>query len=200
MKFANTLRALTAAIAFATAAQAGAAPILLTNSNGILTGATGVDVGGTIYDVTFADGSCNSLFNGCTQSAFTFRNPTDAARAAQAVIDQVFINGPAGYFDDHPSKILGCANEFYCYTVVPYSLSGGYVAGAAATNYSNIDARRDAVVYPHIEASSDLSTYTTFNFAIFQLAPLPVDVPEPASIALFGVAIAGLTLSRRRKK
>jgi hypothetical protein len=35
-----------------------AAPILQASSGGILTGATGVDVNGTLYDVQFVDGSC----------------------------------------------------------------------------------------------------------------------------------------------
>ena len=71
-KMRNVLRKLAVVCTFALASQASTAAILQVNSFGILTGATEVDVGGTLYDVTFADGSCNSLFNGCVSSAFTF--------------------------------------------------------------------------------------------------------------------------------
>ena len=48
---------------------ANAVPIVV---GGQLVGATNVDVGGTFYDVTFVEGSCNTLFNGCDPSEFTF--------------------------------------------------------------------------------------------------------------------------------
>ena len=63
--------------------SAVAAPILQV-SGGVLTGATGVNVGGTLYDVQFVDGSCNSLFNGCTQFALT--NGLDATTASLALL------------------------------------------------------------------------------------------------------------------
>ena len=59
---------------------------------GQLHGATGVDVGGTLYDVVFLDGSCISVYGTCEQSSFTFNSESDATIASQALIDQVFIN------------------------------------------------------------------------------------------------------------
>lgn len=39
-----------------------AMPTLIIDGGGQLTGATGVDVGGTLYDVTFMDGTCIAMF------------------------------------------------------------------------------------------------------------------------------------------
>ncbi len=53
----------------------GAQAATLDIVGGILHGASGVDVGGTLYDVEFLDGTCIVLFNGCDQSSdFTFTN------------------------------------------------------------------------------------------------------------------------------
>ena len=41
------------------------AAILVVDGSGMLTGATGVMVNGTPYDVSFQGGSCNAVFNGC---------------------------------------------------------------------------------------------------------------------------------------
>ena len=85
-----------------------AMPTLVVNS-GILEGATGVDVGGTDYDVTFMDGTCIDLFNGCDAvSDFTFQTQAAAAQAATALLSSVLVDGPAGNFDTQPNLTLGC--------------------------------------------------------------------------------------------
>ncbi len=43
--------------------------VVLNVSDGQFLGATGVDVGGTLYDVTFVDGTCITLFDGCNEIA-----------------------------------------------------------------------------------------------------------------------------------
>ena len=58
-------------------------------SGGQLMGATGVEVNGASYDVAFLDGSCNSLYNGCTGLSFT--TSSGALDASQALLDQVMI-------------------------------------------------------------------------------------------------------------
>jgi hypothetical protein len=64
MRIFAAARALFATFLIASATVATAAPTLLV-TNGILKGADNVTVNGTLYNVTFADGSFNSLFNGC---------------------------------------------------------------------------------------------------------------------------------------
>ena len=60
-----------------------ATPILQLDGTGKLTGATGIDVSGTFYDVQFVEGKCNDLFTGCDQPGdfvFTTLAAADLAR------------------------------------------------------------------------------------------------------------------------
>jgi hypothetical protein len=196
VKISSTLRALAAACAFAVASQAGAA-VLQVNTSGILTGATGVDVGGKLYDVTFADGSCNSVFNGCVRSAFAFTTEATATLAARSLLEQVFLDGPKGQFDSNPGLTFGCIGASFCATFLPYSSSAAsYINVMTARNGAFINSDVISIGLPNkfIDSSSD----NNLNFAVFKVAA-PTAVPEPTSIALFGLALAGLAFTRRRK-
>jgi len=55
------------------------------NGSGILTGATGVNVGGTFYNVEFVEGTCAALFDGCDSvNDFDFTMEADAVAASRA--------------------------------------------------------------------------------------------------------------------
>lgn len=209
MNFRNLFRTLVAACTFAAAAQTSATPVLHV-TNGILTGADDVNVNGALYNVTFADGSCNSLFNGCSQSSFAFTTLDSAGAAARALLDQVFVDGPDGQFDSVTNKVVGCGVNALCRTSIPFNayISNGansaYPAGspvfshARAINYYH--AGTDSVSYATIQASSDTSPTPENNFAIFTfVSPAASEVPEPSSIALIGIALAGFGFARRRK-
>src|SRR5688572_27474840 len=69
-------------------------------SGGELTGALEVDVGGTLYNVAFVEGTCVDLFSGCDEvSDFTFTSLGGATQASQALLDQVFLDVTEGNFD-----------------------------------------------------------------------------------------------------
>lgn len=74
MKIVNILRSVGAAFALVLSAQASAAPILLVNGDRVLTGVHNLDVAGTLYDVAFANGTCNALFSGCSVFALSTRD------------------------------------------------------------------------------------------------------------------------------
>jgi hypothetical protein len=199
MKLVKTLLTLATACAFATAGQATAAPILLVDGNGILTGARNVDVAGTFYNVVIAEGSCNTLFNGCDNASFMFKTSASARAAAQALLDQVLVDSPAGQFDSNPRQTTGCRTVAdTCTVAVPFSLEvdGDWrITLAALALNSGIGSRNvDRVSASYFDADS------TRSFAQFELAePIASDVPEPGSVALMGLAMAGLAFSRRRK-
>lgn len=76
------------------------AAILNVDASGQLLGAAGVDVGGTLYDVTFMDGSCADVFSGCNEAGdFTFQTEVSATAASAALFGQVLLDVPQGGFD-----------------------------------------------------------------------------------------------------
>ena len=113
------------------AAPVAASPVLVIDG-GKLTGATGVDVGGTLYDVTFVDGSCAAVFAGCDQASdFTFSDGTTALAATNALADQVFLDGNSGAFDSQPDLTFGCTSVTRCIPITPYELSGTLFVNSA---------------------------------------------------------------------
>jgi hypothetical protein len=108
------------------AAQPKAATLLV-NGSGKLTGAQGVNVSGNLFDVTFQDASCNTVFPGCSGFAFS-SDLTMAGIAAQALLDQVFLDVAAGAFETHPELTLGCSNNISGTAFVPYASGGGFVS------------------------------------------------------------------------
>ena len=121
MKLVDVIRALIATSVIAASAHATAAPILLVDSNGILTGARNVDVAGALYDVTISAGSCDTLFNGCDNASFTFRTLASSTAAAQALLDHVLVDSSSGLFDSDPNKISGCRTvATTCLVAIPF--------------------------------------------------------------------------------
>lgn len=92
---------------------------------GILQGATGVNVNGTLYNVTFVDGSCAQTFTGCDQNSdFQFQTKNDAMAAGQALLIQSFLDGPFGNFDTRPDLTAGCqGNSGFCFVIISYAIA-----------------------------------------------------------------------------
>ena len=176
------------------------AATLSVDGAGILTGATDVDVGGSLYDVYFMDGSCNSLFNGCTE--FTFTDHASAGLASQALLDQVFI----GVYDTDPNKTNGIefpGNGPQGSIHTPFALSqyGDDVVTRMATNNEYVDF--DTVSDDQLRAFDD--DFTSKYYAVYAVwteagAGAPISsVPIPAAAWLFGSGLIGLLGLARRK-
>lgn len=162
---------------------------------GQLVGAIDVDVNGTLYDVAFLDGSCAALFDGCdSTSDFTFQTQSQAEAAAQALLDQVFLNTPLD-FDDEPELTNGCEDPSGCLAATPY------VFFAAVSGVGSIDAFNDNLGGDQLSSPTPESRFfdTTADSELTYAVWMPV--PEPTSTAM-GVAATVLlgTLVRRRDR
>jgi hypothetical protein len=151
---------------------------------GILYGAGGVLVNGTLYDVSFVDGTCVGLFSGCDSPLdLPFPSGAAAAAASQALLDQVFLDGPLGAFDSNPTLTLGCEAAFQigaCSVFTPFDT---LVNNALADN-SSVEAF-DAVRAAFTLAGEDLTPYGTVVYGVWTVAV----VPEPATALLWALGL-----------
>jgi hypothetical protein len=178
-----------------------ASSTLIVNGSGQLTGATGVFVNGTSYDVEFVDDRCTVIFSGCdSTSDFDFQNPTDAFAATQALLDQVFI----GQFDTDYSLTLGCPGvigiTISCEVLVPFQPPFLVFQAFAAAAFNTNDAV-DGTDLVEFEPVDDLSDGGDDRFRVFaRFMPSAISVPEPSSWAmmLLGLGMTGTWLRRRR--
>lgn len=183
------------------ASAATAATLII--DNGILTGATGINVGGTLYNVSFVDGTCANIYGGCNAvSDFDFFTAASANVAAQALLDQVFLDGSAGNFDSISSLVRGCGTT-NCNAVIPYAIGTGTYAGTfiglGARNY-NAGSGTDSVDVAGFSINADLTTSGSGVFTRFSLSPSVSGVPEPSTWAMMQMGFGAMGISLRRRK
>ncbi len=206
--YAAGLALATAALAFApSAAQAATLRVV----GGSLIGAANVDVDGTLFNVTFSNGSCVSLFSGCNNLwDFTFQTQASAVNAAQALLDQVFLDTAEGDFDSDPALTEGCLSFALCTAKIPYALfEGDQFRSTYAMNYDNPPPPADTTVINFAESIfMDTGGNAVQTFALFErsddnlenAASVAKAVPEPTALLLFGVGLAGLAGFKRRRQ
>jgi len=194
MRFARSLALVVLTLGL-TVTSAQASAILIVNGSGVLTGATGVNVGGTLYDVEFVDGTCVALFTGCdSPSDFTFTTAADADVASQALLDQVLLDTGVGAFDSNPALTFGCSSSNICFVDTPYAIPGLVDFRSAVNNPSGPDGL-GPVSFPVTRDSTSLSLDVYARWS-----PSPSPVPEPASLTLLGLGLAGMGARRWRQR
>lgn len=196
----NSLWEVVLLVGILTGASAAIATPILQVTNGTLTGALNVDVGGALYDVQFMDGSCDTLFGGCTAQNFTFTTAAAALTASQSLLDMVFIDVGIYTFDHDPQYTRGCTNVAECRTFTPYSLTGlGLAEVASAVNYNPITTNSDGVMTTSIPPSADLTSEANRTYAVWTPTVVTA-VPEPTTSALMAAGLFAATAFRRRRK
>lgn len=191
--------------AFSLSMAATAAVIWQVDGAGTLTGANGVIVGGISYDVSFVDGSCGGLFNGCdSPEDFIFSTKARAAEASQSLLDQVFIgDGPGGY-DDHPELTRGCGDLRQCYVWTPFARQAvdGYVLLGEARNCAAGYCDDDWTSYSYT-APGDTNTgpFGQVTYAVWTASTVPETspVPEPSVLALLAAGLFCIGVAHRRR-
>ncbi len=184
--------------------HANAATLIVTGGN--LTGANGVIINGNIYNVEFLDGECSEIFSGCDdESDFLFQTGVSSLAASQALLNQVFINGPLGAFGSSPGATRGCTSSFACQVVTPFALnptpfSEFPIFQSSAFNCgTNTECGSDFVALGAIRQGFNSINASEATFARFTLAGA---VPEPSTwlMMIVGLGLIGATLRLNKRE
>lgn len=171
--------------------------------NGMLFGASGVEVNGSFYDVAFRDGTCIELFDECNENTdFPFTDPSNlndstlGLAANAALLDQVFVDSPAGAFDTSPDLTNGCFAPGGCNVNTPLWVNG--VGGLGIMTAFNWRQEHQDVSTGQGGGSSTFDTRPQAGFERFDLTVYavwsptsPVPAPSAVSMWLAGLALLG---------
>jgi len=185
-----------------TSAQA----LTLQVADGKLTGAEGVLVEGSLYDVKFLDGTCSTVFGSeCSGSgSFVFNSATSALSAATALINQVFApaNSPSGIPGYPPAlNIAGIGPDLgFAQVMIPYALPAEFPGYFEAQTVSLCP---ELCGLPHEYVTffrQPLSQNTTdLSYRVFaQFVSAPVPEPETYALMMVGLGLVGLAARRRK--
>jgi hypothetical protein len=179
------------ASALALSVSAPASAVVLNIQNNILMGATGVDVGGTLYDVSFIDGILSENI-----SAFTTKSGAEAA--SEALLNQVFTADSA--VDSFTIPTNGCTTVLFCSTFTPYTAVA--TDGSMQFTPAAFKGRMSSFLGSgYNEPSYSTSNSPMDNIAVWKLSAVATTaaVPEPETYAMFLAGLGLMGFASRRK-
>lgn len=178
--FSKTVVSCAATVAVMFTPQANALSLDI-DSGGVLLGAKGVSVNGTLYDVEFVDGTCDAVFSDCMAS-FTFGTEADAILASEALIDSVFTDSSSGSFLSKPWTVRGISSS-YGNLITPFAADATDIYAVSAFLSSGISFTLDGITYsPSLDTGS--ASGGALAWARWTTPPHSSTVPEPSLMAL----------------
>jgi len=176
-------------------------------ADGKLTGAEGVLVEGSLYDVKFLDGTCSTVFGSeCSGSgSFVFNSATSALSAATALINQVFAptnsaSGIPGYPPILNIAGIGPEDLGFANVMIPYALPAefpGYFEAQTVSLCPELcGSPHEYVTFFRQPLSQNTTDLSYRVFAKFVSAPVPE--PEAYTLMMVGLGLVGLAARRRK--
>ncbi|MEM7101127.1 MAG: VPLPA-CTERM sorting domain-containing protein [Pseudomonadota bacterium] len=171
-----------------------AAALTLTVESGKVTGATGVNINGTIYNLSLtANGGCADLYFGCNNdSDFAPLTESDFAatqNALASVLQSAFDSGFVA------NEIAGCSDMTNCYIFTPthaVEISSRIALAGALLDVTGVTLQ--LLGYGFGE-NVNFSNFANTTWGIFEVAAVPL----PAAVWLFVSALGGLFGVRKLK-
>ncbi|WP_445370146.1 PEP-CTERM sorting domain-containing protein [Methylomonas sp. HW2-6] len=178
--------------------HSSSAASLVTDANGILTGARDILVGVNKYDVVIGNGTCAGLFSGCDeQSDFPFI-AADVYGASDALLALLQYDTR---FVQAPTRISGCEASGFgnCILLTPYRLSTTYpdyvdIIGSLLPTSGQPYSVETMSTINHYNAGSSGRTYAVWTKS------QPATVPEPSTLMLLGIGLLSQRWLRTRGK
>ncbi len=192
MKF--TLRTVALLLLLNIAPHVYASPIAV-ESGTQLGGINGIDIGGTLYNVEFKEGSVFDIFG--STPVFDF-NISSAGLASTALLN-TYHSLPNTSYDTDPTTTSGCSNIYLCNILTPYTISYLTEEYIFSSQYENrVTSLGDDRVF-NVGIPSTYNTETTsashvsYVWADWSVA----SVPEPESVVIFLLGLIGLGVCRK---
>jgi hypothetical protein len=161
--------------------------------DGLLLGAYNVDVNGTLWDVAFKSGTFVEVFG--DETGLDTTEQAMAVAMSQALLDQVFLDGLAYFFDSQPALTFVCEADAECVVWTPYAIVRQNVSTGVAVNFdaSSLDFSVAGGIYIFFS----LDRGQTNTWADWRLSSSR-SVPEPFSAFFIFIGLAGLMMGMRK--
>lgn len=180
----------------------GARAVTITVTDGQLVSAWDILVDGVAYDVSFQEGTCIELFNGCDNSIdFIFDTQQTVEAASLALLNQVFLDTIEVSLDSFPNLTVGCSfTPHFCAVLTPFTSQLPFLDLRRIITVNETMEIDDRIITARTSfgPSTDTTFFADVVYAVWSTSP--VAVPEPGAIALLLTGFAAMGLGRQRKR